>query len=200
MNKFVKLLTHEVAIVALLGAISVTTAWAGVQSSLHGGVASDALSIYQEDLSEADNIWITSELKYRTDMPVWADKQTKLNQGADMYAGYSAGSYELYEFAMPCLEKAPESQLADCKPYMDELYVPYQEVFEQSGVALQEYETEGKYSDRLQMLTALLAVSLFMLGVASVIKSKKLVAAIVIGATFIWLFSFAVLISIPVVF
>ena len=199
MNKFVKLLTHEVAIVALLGAISVTTAWAGVQSSLHGGVASDALSIYQEDLSEADNIWITSELKYRTDMPVWADKQTKLNQGADMYAGYSAGSYELYEFAMPCLEKAPESQLADCKPYMDELYVPYQEVFEQSGVSLQEYETEGKYSDRLQMLTALLAVSLFMLGVASVIKSKKLVAAIVVSATFIWLFSFAVLISIPVV-
>ena len=199
MDKLIKILTHEVATVVLLGAVSVITAWAGVQSSLHDGDADDALSSYMEGLSESNNMWLTSELKYRTDIPVWVDKQTKRSQGADINVGYSAGSFEFFELGMPCLAKTPESQPADCKAYMDALYVPLQQVADAANQSRQEYEVESRHSDRLQMLTALLAISLFMLGITSVIRREKLRFSIVLGAAAIGVFSIAILLRIPVV-
>ena len=74
MKKIIKLFTQEVAIVVLLGVISVITAWAGVQSSLHGGESNKFMSTYMEGLGESHNLFLTSELKYRTDMVVWVDK------------------------------------------------------------------------------------------------------------------------------
>ena len=199
MNKIIKLFTQEVAVVVLLGVISVITAWAGVQSSLLSGKSNEALSFYMEGISKSNNLFLTSELKYRTDLVVWADKQKILSEGGDINAGYSAGSAELFEFAMPCLLENPESQLADCTPYMDELYLPQDEAIDRALQSLEEYQVANEQSDRLQMLTALLAVALFMLGVTSVIRKDKLQFAIVLGAMIIALFSIAILFSVPVV-
>ena len=199
MNKIIKLFTQEVAVVVLLGVISVITAWAGVQSSLLSGKSNEALSFYMEGISKSNNLFLTSELKYRTDLVVWADKQKILSEGGDINAGYSAGSAELFEFAMPCLLENPESQLADCTPYMDELYLPQDEAIDQALQSLEEYQVSNEQSDRLQMLTALLAVALFMLGMTSVIRKDKLQFAIVLGAMLIAVFSIAILFSVPVV-
>jgi len=203
MNKFLKLFTHEIYIVAMLGIISMTTAWAGVQSSLHGGASDEAYSVYQLDLSESNNMWITSEVKYRADLTVWKDKKVRLlvdgvsNQ--DIYEDIqtSNGSYEFYEHAIPCLVAQNQSQLPDCSSYMDELYVPQAEVWERASESLVVSETEGGRSDRLQVLTALFAISLFMLGIASVVKRKELLLPLVILATALWVFGCAVLLSIP---
>ena len=199
MKKIIKLFTQEVAIVVLLGVISVITAWAGVQSSLLGGKANDALSLYMEGFSKSNNLFLTSELKYRTDLVVWADKQKTLSEGGDIYAGYSAGSKELVVHALPCLLESPESQLPDCISYMDELYLPQEEVMDQAIHYLKEREVSSEQSDRLHMLTALLAVALFMLGITSVIRKEKLQFAIVLGALIIAVFSIAVLFSVPVI-
>ena len=199
MKKIIKLFTQEVAIVVLLGVISVITAWAGVQSSLLGGKANDALSLYMEGFSKSNNLFLTSELKYRTDLVVWADKQKTLSEGGDIYAGYSAGSTELVVHALPCLLESPESQLPDCISYMDELYLPQEEVMDQAIHYLKEREVSSEQSDRLHMLTALLAVALFMLGITSVIRKEKLQFAIVLGALIIAVFSIAVLFSVPVI-
>jgi len=199
MNKVIKLFTQEGTVVILLGVISVITAWAGVQASLLGGKSNDALSNYIADLGNSNNLFLTAELKYRTDMVVWADKQTTLSQGIDVSSGYSAGSSELFEFALPCLQENPESQLADCSPYMDELYLPQEKKLDQAMQFLKEYQVSSAQSDRLQMLTALLAVALFMLGVTSVIHQEKLQFAIVLGAIIIAVISIAVLFSVPVI-
>ena len=199
MKKIIKLFTQEVAIVVLLGVISVITAWAGVQSSLHGGASNKYMSDYMEGIGESNNLFLTSELKYRTDMVVWANKQTILNQGGDINDGYSAGSVELFELAMPCLLESPESQLSDCISYMDELYLPREEAFARALLSLKKNEESGGYSDKLQMLTALLAIALFMLGITSVIRKDELQFAIVLGALVIAGFSIAILVSVPVV-
>mgnify|MGYP000008443908 FL=1 len=203
MNKFLKLFTHEIYIVAMLGIISMTTAWAGVQSSLHGGASDEAYSVYQLDLSESNNMWITSEVKYRADLTVWKDKQVRLLidgvSNDDIYADIqtSNGSYEFAVYATPCLIAQPQSYLPDCAPYMDELYVPQAEVWERASESLVVSETEGGRSDRLQVLTALFAISLFMLGIASVVKRKELLLPLVILATALWVFGCTVLLSIP---
>ena len=199
MEKITKLLTQELTIVLMLGIISVITAWAGVQSSLHNGNSDKSLSVYMGGLGESNNMYLTSELKYRTDMVVWVDKQTILNRGGDINAGYSSGSPELFELAIPYLIENPESQLAECKSYMDELYLPPQKALEDAIKSLDEHKVSNIYSDRLQMLTALLAVALFMLGITSVIRQEKLQFVIVLGAIFIALFSIAILLSVPFV-
>ena len=199
MKKIIKLFTQEVTIVVLLGVISVITAWAGVQSSLHGGESNKFMSTYMEGLGESNNLFLTSELKYRSDMVVWADKQTTLSQDGDIYAGYSTGSAELVVHAMPCLLENPESQLPDCKSYMDKLYLPNEKALARALLSLKKNEESSGHSDKLQMLTALLAVALFMLGITSVIRKDKLQFAIVLGAMVIAGFSIAILFNVPVV-
>ena len=205
MNRLFKFITHEIFTVAMLGIISVSTAWAGVQSSLHGGVSDEAYSTYQLDLSESNNMWITSEVKYRDDLTVWKDKQVRLLidgiSNEDIYEDIqtSNGSYEFYEHAVPCLVAQNQSQLPDCSSYMDELYVPQADVWDRASESLAVSETESGHSDRLQLLTALFAVSLFILGVASVIKRKGLLAPMVILATALWVFGFVVILSVPVI-
>ena len=172
---------------------------AGVQSSLHDEESDKALSIYMEGLSEANNMYLTSELKYRTDLAVWAEKQTILSNGGNILGGFSAGSAELLELAIPCLLENPKSQLPECKTYIDTLYLPQQERFEEAVESLHTSEISGEYSDRLQMLTALLAVALFMLGITSVIRKEKLKFAIMLGAIFIAIFSIFILLRVPIV-
>jgi hypothetical protein len=90
MNKIIKKLSGDLFIVVMLGLVSTTTAWTAIQSSLHGGRSSDAGSEYQLILSEANNMWITAEVKYRDDLSVWKDKQVRvLVDGVSMDDIYS---------------------------------------------------------------------------------------------------------------
>lgn len=190
----------------MLGLVSTTAAWTAIQSSLHGGRSSDASSEYQLSLSEAGRMWVTSEVKYRDDLSVWKDKQVRvLVDGVgtdDIYEDIKTfnGSAELYEFAMPCFIENPKEQLPNCKPYMDALYNPYTEQFNGSQYWTDLSGTEGGHSNRLQMLTGLFAVSLFLLGVTAVMKVKNLVAYLAMFSVAIWLLGVVVLISIPTIF
>lgn len=204
MKKLFTLLSNDIFIVVLLGIVSTATAWSGVQSSLHGGVSDEALTNYQLSLGDANNMWITSEVKYRDDLSVWKDKQVRLIiDGISKDKIYedlqtSNGSYEFYVSAMTCLVAKQTSQLPDCKPYMDSLYGPISIVETEGEKTLRESETAGKHSDRLQMLTALFAVSLFMLGIASIIKRQGLICSLAIFSIVITLFGIVILAGIPV--
>jgi hypothetical protein len=197
-------LTNDIFIVILLGIVSTATAWSGVQSSLHGGVSDEALTNYQLTLADANNMWITSEVKYRDDLTVWKDKQVRLIIDGisedDIYSDLqtSNGSYEFYDTAMTCLLANRTSQLPDCKPYMDSLYQPISVVEAEAESVLRESEKAGKHSDRLQMLTALFAVALFMLGIASIIKRQVMIAALAIFSIVLSIFGIILLASIPV--
>jgi hypothetical protein len=204
MKKLFTLLSNDIFIVVLLGIVSTATAWSGVQSSLHGGVSDEALTNYQLNSAEANRLWITAEVKYRDDLSVWKDKQVRLIVDGvskdEIYADVqtSNGSFEFYESAMKCLVADQKSQLPDCKLYMESLYGPYGEVFDKGETILRESETAGKHSDQLQMLTALFAVSLFMLGVASIIKRQGLICSLAIFSIVITLFGLVILAGIPV--
>ena len=206
MNKSLKRFSNDLFIVVMLGLVSTTTAWTAIQSSLHGGRSSDANSDYQLSLSEADRMWVTSEVKYRDDLSVWKDKQVRVLVDRistdDIYEDIKTfnGSAEFYEFAMPCFIENPKEQLPNCKPYMDELYNPYTEQFNGSQYWTDLSSTEGKHSNRLQMLTGLFAVALFLLGITAVMKIKNLVAYLVMFSTALWSLGVIALISIPTVF
>jgi len=206
MKKIIKSLSSEITIVVMLGLVSTTAAWAAIQSSFHGGKSGEARSEYELVISSANNMWITSEVKYRDDLSVWKDKQVRVFVDGmdknDFFIDVKTmnGSSELYEFAMPCFIENPKKQLPECKPYMDALYDPYNEEFDKSNYWMSVSESEGNYSNKLQMITGLFAVALFLLGITAVMKIKNLVSYLVIFSIVLWLFGIYILLSIPVVF
>jgi len=205
-NKIIKSFSGDLLIVVLLGLVSTTAAWTAIQSSLHGGRAGDASSEYSLVLADANNMWITAEVKYRDDLTVWKDKQVRvLLEGMDKNDFFNDvktmnGSAELYEFGMPCFIENPKSQLPDCRPYMDSLYNPYQQRFADSQYWVDMSGKESEHSNRLQMLTGLFAVALFLLGITAVMKIKNLVAYLVIFSIALWIVGIIVLARIPTIF
>jgi hypothetical protein len=206
MKKFWELISGDLLIVVLLGLVSTTTAWTAVQASLHDKQSSFARSEYALILADANNMYITAEVKYRDDLTVWKDKQVRhFIDGVnvdDLYSDLRTnnGSYELYTDAWSCFVEDPASHLADCEPYIKALYGPYDEMWASGDPYWQKSITEGDYRNTLQMLTALFSVCLFLLGVTAVMKVKHLVAGLVLFSAILWFVGLFVLFSVPVVF
>jgi hypothetical protein len=206
MKKFWERLSGDLLIVVLLGLVSTTTAWTAVQASLHDKRASFARSEYALILADANNLYITAEVKYRDDLTVWKDKQVRhFIDGVavdDLYSDLqtSNGSYELYTNAWGCFVDDPSSQLANCDPYMTALYGPYDEMWASGDQYWEETNTEGGFRNTLQMLTALFSVCLFLLGVTAVMKVKRLVAGLVSFSIVLWVVGLFILFGIPTIF
>lgn len=184
LKKIFDALSGELAVVLLIGLVSTTTAWTAIQASFHGGTADGAYGEYQTSMAEANNLWITAEVKYRADLLTW-----------DTEIG---GSYEYSVYAQPCRDSG-ESQLPDCVPYMEAVYGPYGEAFDAAQPLLETSEIEAGHSNRLQMLTGIFAVSLFLLGVTSPMKKRKNAAYLIAFAATLWATGVAILASIPII-
>jgi len=105
MAAILRKLSEELVVVLLIGLVSTTTAWTAIQASFHNNASSAAYGDYQLIIADANNLWITAEVKYRADLLTW-----------DTGIG---GSYEFSVYAAPCQQSSPESQLPDCTAYMD---------------------------------------------------------------------------------
>jgi hypothetical protein len=178
-------LSEELVVVLLIGLVSTTTAWTAIQASFHSSQSDAAYAEYTLIMADANNLWITAEVKYRADLLTW-----------DTGLG---GSYEFSVYAVPCQQENPEGQLPDCTEYMDAVYGPYSESYTSGEEPLAISGTEGNYSNRLQVLTGIFAVALFALGVTSPMKSRKNASYLVAFAATLWSVGIALMAAIPVI-
>ena len=178
-------LSGELLVVLLIGLVSTTTAWTAIQASFHSSQSDAAYADYALIMADANNLWITAEVKYRADLLTW---DTDLG-----------GSYEFNVYAIPCQQANPESQLPGCVEYMDAVYGPYNEAFTRGDQPLEESEAEGNFSNRLQVLTGIFAVALFALGVTSPMKSRKNASYLVAFAAALWLTGIGLMVTIPII-
>lgn len=189
MGTILRKLSEELVVVLLIGLVSTTTAWTAIQASFHNNASSAAYGDYQLIIADANNLWITAEVKYRADLLTW---DTDLG-----------GSYEFRTYAVSCKERnqviRPETQLPDCAAYMDAVYGPYNEMYNSGTGPLETSEAEGNYSNRLQVLTGIFAVALFALGVTSPMKSRKNASYLVAFSTLLWAVGVALMATIPVI-
>jgi len=186
MAAILRKLSEELVVVLLIGLVSTTTAWTAIQASFHNNASSAAYGDYQLIIADANNLWITAEVKYRADLLTW-----------DTGLG---GSYEYSVYAVPCQTKIfPATQLPECAEYMDAVYGPYNEMYNSGDGPLALSETEGNYSNRLQVLTGIFAVALFALGVTSPMKSRKNASYLVAFSTLLWAVGVALMATIPII-
>ena len=184
-STFLGKISGELAVVLLIGLVSTTTAWTAIQASFHSSQSDAAYADYALIMADANNLWITAEVKYRADLLTW-----------DTGLG---GSYEFSVYAVPCQQENPESQLPDCVEYMDAVYGPYNQSYASGDEPLAISEREGDYSNRLQVLTGIFAVALFALGVTSPMKSRRNASYLVAFATALWSVGIALMAAIPVI-
>lgn len=185
LKKILSALSGELVVVLLIGLVSTTTAWTAIQASFHSSQSDAAYAEYTLIMADANNLWITAEVKYRADLLTW---DTDLG-----------GSYEFSVYAVPCQQENPESQLPGCAGYMDAVYGPYNEAYTRGGEPLEVSEREGDYSNRLQVLTGIFAVALFALGVTSPMKSRKNASYLVAFATALWAVGIGLMVTIPII-
>jgi hypothetical protein len=185
MSYILRKFSEELIVVLLIGLVSTTTAWTAIQASFHNNASSAAYGDYQLIIADANNLWITAEVKYRHDLDTW-------------YTGI-AGSYEYSVYAVPCKQSNPESQLPECLGYMDAVYGPYNKMYSSGDEPLALSELEGGYSNRLQVLTGIFAVALFALGVTSPMKSRKNASYLVAFAAALWAVGIGLMVTIPII-
>ena len=185
MSYILRKISEELVVVLLIGLVSTTTAWTAIQASFHNNSSSAAYGEYQLIIADANNLWITAEVKYRADLLTW-----------DTGLG---GSYEFSVYAQECQQVNPRSQLPDCTAYMDAVYGPYNEAYTSGEKPLGLSEQEGNYSNRLQVLTGIFAVALFALGVTSPMKSRKNASYLVAFAAALWLTGIGLMVTIPII-
>jgi hypothetical protein len=185
MPSILRKLSEELVVVLLIGLVSTTTAWTAIQASFHNSASSAADAEYRLTIAQANNLWITAEVKYRADLVTW---ETGV-----------AGSYEYWTYAPACKQAAPNSQLPDCRAYMDASYNPYIDMWNSATPFFIDAETEGDYSNRLQVLTGIFAVALFALGVTSPMKSRKNASYLVVFAAVLWAVGIGLMVTIPII-
>lgn len=195
----------EVWIVLLLGVVSVATAYTTFQSSLYAGKQSEAYSTGQNGQTAAEALYLEGNQQYIQDAQTLA-RLAELeiaSESTDAAAATVAEkSYEtLYfmnvsEHLDTAIERANEANTAnadfytsplDDDDYLQELFGGYQTTAEESQAATAQGDVYGGYGDRLTLNATLMAITLFLLGVAAVVRRErtKLVLTAVGAAIFL---------------
>ncbi len=177
----------ELIVVILLGIVSVAMAIASFQAQLHTGKAGGADSRAQNAQTEAESLFLEANQLYLQDVETWA-RLTDL--GIDMESGdpevaaaaatkldllYFVAVDEVFYNAIAWSEEQSAAIGAYVSPfesqeYHDIRFGAYTQERERSANLRAEAAVSGGYADRLQLNTVLMAVALFLLGVAAVVK------------------------------
>lgn len=184
----------ELIVVILLGIVSVATAYASFQSSLYGGHSDDKISQSQVSATAAESLYLEGNQQYVLDsqtvqqlavLQVAIDAgepfaQEKFDQlyfiavSEDLDAAIVAAA-EL-DAANPELWHDPQADEA----YQEALFGGYAEEASRSEELRAQGDEFGLRGDTLALYTTLMAITLFLLGIAAVVR-RPMIQWVLIG-------------------
>jgi hypothetical protein len=179
----------ELVVVILLGIVSVATAYTSFQSGLYGGASDDRISKSEAAGTEAESLYLEGNQQYQKDSQTIGQLQ-QLQAAIDAGDPYAQAQYDaLYFIAVsgtdlePAFEAAAQQDESDPgfwhDPQTDEAYQAtlfggYSDEKERSEQLRAEGDTIGDQGDQLGFYTALMAITLFLLGIAAVVKRAEM--------------------------
>ena len=207
----------ELVIVVLLGVVSVVTAYASFQAALY---SSQMDSFYAESTrvtAEAESAYLEGNQQYVQDSATIArliELQVEADSSDPIVAELAAAKLEALTFVAVSDELGAAIEWADAENAADEdLYTPPQNddayleslfgtwstLNDEAAEATANGDAANTYGDRLTLNTVLFAVSLFLLGVAAVLKGRRAQYTLIGVSTAIFAVGLALTVSIPVV-
>jgi hypothetical protein len=181
----------ELFIVLLLGIASVATAYASFQAALYDSQMAGAYTRGQNAQTEAESLYLEANQQYIQDVQTWA-RLTVLTVDMDstdpaLAAAASAKFDTIYfvsvgeDFAA-AITWSDEQTAADPSTYVgpfdsedyeNALFGAWAEEDDRSEALIKEGDTYNGYGDRLTLNTVLMAITLFLLGVAAVVRRRQ---------------------------
>lgn len=181
----------QLLIVILLGVVSVATAYVSFEAALYGGQQAAAYSRGGAAQTESESIYLEANQQYMQD----AETLTRLSEyqiemdGADPdVAAAASEKYDQLYFTSVSEDldaaiawaqaenEADPSTYTDpqgSEDYQDALFGAWSDADAEAEALLAQGDEANQYSDRLTLNTVLMAIALFLLGIAAVIRNRR---------------------------
>lgn len=174
----------ELIVVIMLGIVSVATAYTSFQSSLYDGQRGDAISLSEAAGTEAESLYLEGNQQYVQDSQT-IQQLSVLQVAVDAGDPIAQAQYdELYFIAVSeeldaAIQNAAAEDEADPgfwhdpqadEDYQDALFGGYAEEKAKSDALREEGNGYNKAADTLGLFTAIMAITLFLLGIAAVVR------------------------------
>lgn len=182
----------ELVVVILLGIVSVATAYTSFQGALYGGQSADASSKAQNDHTEAESLYLEGNQQYVQDAQTvlhLAELKIDAKSADAITADDASAKYdEIYFIGVSddldkAIKRADAKNASDAenytyplddKKYQASLFTDYADKSDAATAMTAKGESLGANGDRLGLYTALMAITLFLLGVGAVMRRPKL--------------------------
>lgn len=217
-NRLTSLFSNfELVIVVLLGLVSVATAYASFQAALYDSQMAGSYTKGQNASTAAESLYLEANQQYIQDLQIWT-RLTELsiemeNSNPEVAAVASSKFDTLYfqsvgddlaaaiTWSSEQNDATPEKYTSplESEDYQSALYSPYVDTKTQADALIAEGDSHNTMSDRLTLNTVLMALSLFLLGIAAVVRGNRSQLALTIVATGIFIFAMAMTVAIPFV-
>lgn len=200
----------EIIIAVLLGLISIATAYVSFQSALYDGNMTQNYTTGSNLATEAESLYLEGNQQYVQDAQLY-DRLTDLQLDAlnpdPVLAAAAQEKYDVIYFQSvsedfgKAIEWADEQNAADPElyyspldneDYLDYLYSGYYDAKEVADATIAKGDEANGLSDRLTLNTVLMALSLFLLGIAALVK-KFVVQQILVSVAVVIFVTAAVL-------
>lgn len=181
----------EILVVTLLGIVSVFTAYVSFEASLYDGENGRNLSMGQSATAEAESLYLEGNQQYVQDGATLArltEIAVERESDDETIAQLAAEKYEaLYFVAVSedlggAIERAADLDASepefyhsplDDEQYQASLFTAYSEKSDEAQGYVQAAGKLNTYGDKLTLSTVLMAISLFLLGIAAVVNARR---------------------------
>lgn len=177
----------ELAIAVLLGLVSIATAYASFQAALYDSQMAGAYNVGNAEATEAESLYLEGNQQFLQDTQVF-------NQLSLLQVGIAAGdtlAQEQYdtlyfqgvseEFGAAIDRAAAQTEAdpeffyspLDDEDYQSFLFTPWSDKKADSEATIKKGDGFNSYSDKLTLYTVLMSISLFLLGIAALVRQRR---------------------------
>lgn len=205
----------ELIIAILLGIVAIGIAYASFQAALYDSRMAAAYQSGTARSTEAESLYLEGNQQFVQDAELW-NRLTQLAIEAESFdAATAADAQNTYDvlffqavsddFAI-AIDWADEQNAADAETYYSPLdneeyqaalYGGYWDAKEQADAAVAAGHEYNDLSDRLMLFTVLMSVSLFLLGIAAVVRQYRVQLLLAISGTAIFAVSIVLTAFVP---
>jgi hypothetical protein len=181
----------QLLVVILLGIVSVATAYTSFQAALYGGMQAAAYSKGGAAQTEAESLYLEANQQYLQDAQILT-RMTELSidmESSDpVLADLASAKFDalIFTAVSPNLQAAIDWSVVenDANPddyvspqqsedYTRALFGAWDELDDESHALLDDGDVYNAYGDRLTLNTVLMAITLFLLGIAAVLRNRR---------------------------
>jgi hypothetical protein len=215
-------LTHlfsnfELVIVVLLGLVSVATAYVSFQAALYDSPMAGAYTKGQNARTTAESMYLEANQQYIRDVAVWSsltDLSIDMDSPDPALAQVASHKFDTLYFQSVDEELAAaitwSAEQNDATPdeyaspfesedYIAARFAASEEMVAEADALVADGDTYNSLSDRLTLNTVLMALSLFLLGIAAVVRGLRSQLVLTAVATGIFILSAVLTTMIPFV-